>query len=96
MLNPVGAWWPSGKVPVLEPEGFKSPYSTEDPPRARVYVTLVHVKSDIVCQTSFRFCGTEFGEEVSAQMSSSSTDSDSNYEVLPKITTVLLLNGTSI
>ncbi|GBM21624.1 hypothetical protein AVEN_172475-1 [Araneus ventricosus] len=85
---------PSGKVSASGPEDTVSkPDSTE---RSAVYVSLVEVKSNIVDQTSSRWCGGKFGKSGVNSGALLVFTMAQIYEVRFKIALVLHQSGTLI
>ncbi|GBM05091.1 hypothetical protein AVEN_210800-1 [Araneus ventricosus] len=66
--------WPIGMVSVSGPDCSK--HDTSFHPRTVAYMGLVRIKSDIVGQTSVRWCGAEVWRGGPGQVSSSSSDRD--------------------
>ncbi|GBL83416.1 hypothetical protein AVEN_110715-1 [Araneus ventricosus] len=64
--------WPNGKVSASESEGLQ--VRNPIPLKIRSVLGLLHDKSYVGGQTSYRWCGAEIWKGVKAQVSSSSSD----------------------
>ncbi|GBM39515.1 hypothetical protein AVEN_270700-1 [Araneus ventricosus] len=58
------AWLKNGRGSLAAQAALGLQGRNRIPLESAVFVVLVHVKSDIVCQTPFRWCGMEVGRQL--------------------------------
>ncbi|GBO23496.1 hypothetical protein AVEN_80336-1 [Araneus ventricosus] len=90
----LGCGRPSVNVSATELKGLK--VRNPIPLKIRRVWDLLHVKLYVMANVLTLVCCGSLERRMSSQMSSSSSDRGSNYEVRPKIALVLLQNGTLI